>query len=606
MSIREKLFLSIFFSLIITYFTTGLLTLKLNHFDVKSLFEYASIDLTYQLFLQNYTLFYKALGMSLAGSFFFTLSIAFFPKKETIHGKARFAGGDDIKNKMNLYQDSGIIVGMIGKKLLRYAGKQFVSVAAGTRSGKGASLLVPNLLDCEDSCVVMDVKVENFMITSKYRKYILEQEVYLFNPFSYETHRYNPLDYINMNDITNRDLALNDIGNILYPQKGDSTTKFFQGKARNLFIGVCYLCNDILQSEKTMKMINEQNNDLDLNFSLPSILDIAQNLSLSYDDDGETEILSDFDEIVEYLKYEEVISSRTIQKLNAYMSTKAENTKSGIWSTFISPLEEFFDIDVTRAATKTSDFDLREVRKKKMTIYVGIPSDHLNKCELILNIFWSQLINQNLSEFPSENTELKHSCLLLMDEFSSMGYMDVLAKTITLIAGYDLRLVIAYHNNAQLEKPIAEGGYGKEGAKNILSNIPCKIYFAQELNEDAKALSETMGYKTVKQKSRNRNSGRGVLEHGTTGGQTTEVKRALMLPQEIRGLKFTESLVLITGEKPIKAKKPLYFNENLFINKLKMVSPYLRNIKGIPTQAQFEKSFQDGETKIVINTKEKI
>ena len=161
-------------------------------------------------------------------------------------------------------------------------------------------------------------------------------------------------------------------------------------------------------------------------------------------------------------------------------------------------------------------------------------------------------------------------------------------------------MVIIYHNNAQLEKPITQGGYGREGAKNILSNVACKIYFSQDLNEDAEALSKSLGYKTVKKKNQNQNSGRGLLDHGTTGRQISDEKRALMLPQEIREMKFDKSLILITGENPIQAKKPLYFTEKVFIDKLRIVSPSLREVKGIPTETQFKQAFQNGETSISI------
>jgi len=602
MSTPIKIVNVILFSLIIIYLIAGVITLYLNHHGIKELYEYASLNLTYTLFMTDYPLFYKALGISAFFSFSITSLIAFLPKAELLHGNAKFATFLEMKKKMKLFNNKGIIIGMYGRKLIRYAGKQFVSIAAGTRSGKGASVLIPNLLDHDESCVVMDVKVENFMITSKYRKYIKGQEVYLFNPFSYDTHGYNCLDYVDMDDLTNRDLRLNDIASILYPAKGDETTRFFANKAKNLFIGLCYLCNDILKSDEGLELIEEQ--DLILNFSLPSILNLAQNFTITYTDDDELQTISEFDEVVEYLEYLNILSSRTKEKLQGYLNTKAENTKSSIWSTFIAPLEEFFDIDVTKAATMTSDFDLRDVRKKKMTIYIGIPANHLNKCELILNIFWSQLISVNTAELPSENPKLKYECVLFMDEFAAMGYLEIMDKSISFIAGYNLRAVIIYQNDAQLEKPVTQGGYGKEGARNILSNIPCKIYFSQELNEDAKSLSETLGYKTVTQKTKNYNSGRGMLEKGTYARHITKAKRALMLPQEIREMTFKDSLIVITGEKPIKATKPFYFKEKFFINKLKSVSPYLRSIKTIPSQIQFEKAFQDGETKININKKE--
>ena len=70
-------------------------------------------------------------------------------------------------------------------------------LAAPTRSGKGVGVVIPNCLNYSDCLVVLDIKLENFDITSGYRK-AHGQEVYSVFPFDTtgRTHRYNPLEYI--------------------------------------------------------------------------------------------------------------------------------------------------------------------------------------------------------------------------------------------------------------------------------------------------------------------------------------------------------------------------------------------------------------------------
>lgn len=85
-------------------------------------------------------------------------------------------------------------------------------------------------------------------------------------------------------------------------------------------------------------------------------------------------------------------------------------------------------------ATATSDFDLRDLRKKKMTIFIGITPDKLAIARPILNIFFSQLISLNIKELPQSNPDLKYTCLLLMDEFTSIGNMPILKKGVSFIA----------------------------------------------------------------------------------------------------------------------------------------------------------------------------
>src|SRR5258708_1288156 len=67
----------------------------------------------------------------------------------------------------------------------------------GARSGKGTSLVIPNFLTYPDSVVVEDIKEENYLYTSGYRR-ACGHETYLWAPFSEDgrSHAYNPLEYI--------------------------------------------------------------------------------------------------------------------------------------------------------------------------------------------------------------------------------------------------------------------------------------------------------------------------------------------------------------------------------------------------------------------------
>ena len=104
---------------------------------------------------------------------------------QSLHGEARFSGMADLA-KAGFFKetDTSVIVGKSGGKLLHYSGQQFALLAAPTRSGKGVGIVIPNLLHYKGSVVVLDIKQENFKLTSGYRKENLGQEVYLFNPFA--------------------------------------------------------------------------------------------------------------------------------------------------------------------------------------------------------------------------------------------------------------------------------------------------------------------------------------------------------------------------------------------------------------------------------------
>ena len=159
-----------------------------------------------------------------------------------LHGAARFATTGEIQ-KAGLFNPPGgfektILVGKKNGRYLTYGGYQFVILAAPTRSGKGVGIVVPNCLNYSDSLVVLDIKGENFDITSGFRSRH-GQEVYLFAPFDEQgvTHCYNPLLYIS-DDPAQRIGDIDAIATALY-SGGSQNDKFWSENAKDLFRGLC-------------------------------------------------------------------------------------------------------------------------------------------------------------------------------------------------------------------------------------------------------------------------------------------------------------------------------------------------------------------------------
>ena len=85
------------------------------------------------------------------------------PTKRPIHGDARFAKKREIK-EAGLLGDKGIILGKLGHKYLMLSGQQGIICAAPPRSGKGAGLVQPNMMNFPDSVVILDIRQESFRI----------------------------------------------------------------------------------------------------------------------------------------------------------------------------------------------------------------------------------------------------------------------------------------------------------------------------------------------------------------------------------------------------------------------------------------------------------
>lgn len=601
-------------ALILTYFLTGVLTFALNH-AIKLLKSTWTLDFTIKAMLGAYPQVYKAFGISLFVSFAFVFILPFIPKKEKLHGDAKFASSADIR-KLGLYpkyitikdekgknkkvvDKNGIIIGKHNGQLLRFGGQQFVALGAPTRSGKGVGIVIPNLLDYPNSCVVQDIKQECFEFTSKYRKEVLGQEVFLFNPFSKQTHCYNPLHYIDMGG-DNADEEITNFANILYPLKGDgSVTDYFNGKAKDLFVGLAYLMHDLLGSAKGVAFM--KGNDIECSWSIYGIFSLSTGLNFAIEDssDGEKVLVENFADTYNFLLEINMVSKKAKENIDLFMNIKSENEQSSAMGSFISPLSEFKK-DNMKYATSSNDFDFRDLRRKKMTIYIGITPDNLASAKQVLNIFWQQLILVNVAQgLPQSNKELKHPCLLLMDEFTASGYLPTYSSAISFMAGYDLRSLIIYQANSQLMNNKPEG-YGQMEGETLLTNHACQIFYAPRLKKDAENLSGLLGTKTIKNRSRNLGSG--------GGGSESDTSRALMLEQELRSMDFKKEIITIDNGRPILANKAFYYNDRYFMDKFKEVSPSLAKIKGIPNRKQLESAIQNGETKIDVpfNSEEKM
>jgi type IV secretion system protein VirD4 len=211
---------------------------------------------------------------------------------------------------------------------------------------------------------------------------------------------------------------------------------------------------------------------------------------------------------------------------------------------------------VLDAATSGNDFKLTDLRRKRMTIYVGIQPNKLAESRLIVNLFFSQVINLNTRELPQNNPELKHQCLLLMDEFTSIGRVDIIASAVAYMAGYNLRLLPIIQSMAQLDAV-----YGREVSRTIITNHALQIIFAPREQQDANDYSEMLGYTTLRR-------------HNVTRGREftrseSEERRALMLPQELKAMGTGREVFLYEGlAHPVLCDKVRYYGDKYFTRRL--------------------------------------
>jgi type IV secretion system protein VirD4 len=572
------------------------------------------------------------------------------PAKRSLFGDARWAKTGEIR-KAGLLGTKGIIVGLYVRTYLMFEGSQHVILSAPTRSGKGVGIVIPNLLTWSDSVVVLDIKQENHGITSAYRRKY-GQPCFLFNPAAadYRTHRYNPLAYVS-EDPNFRIDDIQKIANMLFPDQ-QGVDPIWTATPRSLFLGiVLYLLETpgklvtlgqvlresladgdgakyftgIIAARSLGERIQQTSSQdakiqaaRDIQAILadkgkapehhPRLTDMAVWLQLSpaYRDAVAQEVeeirksqprAPDLVALAAAVpidaassKIGKALSGGCIRALNSYISIAAETTRAGIMTGFRSRLELWYN-PLVDAATSANDFDLRDVRKKRMSIYLGVTPDNLDRMAPLLNLFFQQLIDLNTRELPEQNPALKHQCLLLADEFTAMGKIQVLSKGISYIAGYGLRMLPIIQSPAQVVEV-----YGKHAAETFTTNHALQIVFPPKATETetAESISKWLGYQTVKGVSESK--GKSLLSKREKSESTSDQRRALLLPQEITNLGKTTEIVVLEDCPPILARKIRYYEDRTFVDRLKAVSPLLAALgRKLPTQQQLKEAIRRGE-----------
>lgn len=478
-----------------------------------------------------------SMGIAAFGIFGLPILLFLFTagKSRSLHGDARWATSAEIRDA-GLFADEGLILAKMGGKFLITAASKFIMLIAPTGGGKGVGTIIPNLLNWNHSVICVDIKEENFIVTSGFRAKH-GQQVYKFAPFDEksETHCWNPLSYVSRDSkFTVGDLQ--SIGYMLYPKR-DGDGAFWNDAARNLFVAVSLYCLESGSQLTIGEVLRRASGDGRPKEFWQSVLDSGVSGS------GRE------------------LGKHCRDLLNQFVSN-SDNTLTSILSTFTAPLGIFMN-PLVDAATSSDSFDLRDVRRKKMSIYIVVPANRLAEASLLINLFFSVAIDQNTKTLPENDPTLKHLCLLLLDEFPALGRVDKYSKAIGYIRGYGLRSLMVAQSMSQLKEREL---YGDDGARTLATNHKIKIVYAPSEQQDAQDYSEILGYYGLSSTSKGTSRGRGSV---TNSENISEQKRALMLPQELKEMGFDNVIVIDDDcKKPIFAEKIKYYEDIAFKDRL--------------------------------------
>lgn len=452
--------------------------------------------------------------------------VSFAIKHEPEYGDAHWASWQEI-NDAGLFSKDGLILGKYKGQYLISDSPTHAMVIAPTRSGKGVGLVVPNLLNWQDSLICLDIKNENYRKTAGFR-HKHGHEVFMWSPLDPkgQSHRYNPLDAVSA-DPFQRVSDIQVIAKILIkdPHKSDP---IWASEARALFVGLALY---VLENEY-----------------MPSTIGAINRLLGTEQDLGE---------VVRHIVQTHPELSDTIKKSLMNFSNKAAKERSGVKSSLNQAIN-LWDNPVIDAATSQSDFSISDLRKKRMAIYVGVLTGQISTLSPLLRIFFEQVMTTLSMEEPKENEPYK--VLMMLDEFHMLGEMSSMTSAFTLLGGYNCRVMAIVQGLKWLDDV-----YGKDKRDGILSCCAHQVFFAANDLETANYVSNSCGERTVKTVSTSRRSS---MKYEPASKSTSFRARPLISKEKVKQLPRHEEIIITEASVPVRARKIEYFRDKNFKNRI--------------------------------------
>ena len=452
-------------------------------------------------------------------------------KHLTTYGSARWASAHDVR-KAGLLVEDGVFLGRWKSAYLRHDGPEHVMAFAPTRSGKGVGLVVPTLLGWTGSAVIHDIKGENWDLTSGWRSRF--SHCLRFEPTDAGSVRFNPLMEVRRGDNEVRDVQ--NIADILVDPEGSLERRnHWEKTGHALLVGVI-LHVLYAETDKTLAGCARFLSDPERSFE--ATLSAMMN----------TPHLGD--------AVHPVVAQAARELLN-----KSENERSGVLSTAMSFLGLYRDPVIARA-TSASDWRIADLidGKRPCSLYLVIPPSDISRTKPLVRLILNQ-IGRRLTEDLPRKGERRRKVLLMLDEFPALGRLDFFESALAFMAGYGMRAYLIAQSLNQIEK-----AYGPNNA--ILDNCHVRIAFATNDERTAKRISDALGTTTQQRAQRNYAGHRLApwLSHVMVSAQETQ--RPLLTPGEVMQLPPDEELVMVSGARPLKAKKLRYFEDRNFTSRV--------------------------------------
>lgn len=445
-----------------------------------------------------------------------------FAKKHEVFNDRTFAKRTwNSSPKKNLENPQGLIFGLFKNKPVILPEKteipnRNVFIVGSPGSGKTQSYILTNIIhERNRSIVVTDPKGEIYEATAKFKQ-SQGYEVRLIN-FKEMTvsDRYNPIDYINK-EIEAEQVATTIVLNSQEQNKNQSDfwTKAEIALLKTLLLYVKYECPEEATMAKVKEILTEHGKtpqEMDQFFSkLPQ----------------------------DHPAYQAYMIVRLAEK----------NVRASIFISLAITLSKFDPSDV-RAFMEKSDFQLDDLGKKKMILYVILPVADAT-WEPLISTFFTQMF-QRLYDVADHNyNQLPVKVNLLLDEFPNLGHIPGYEEILATCRSYGISSSTIIQSLGQLYDK-----YTKEKAEAIIGNCSLRYILGVGDKLTAEYFSDLIGKTTIQTHSISTTKGR--KDGNSTSHSFSE--RRLLTADELTRLDPKEAILLVSGMFGVKLRKTYQF-----------------------------------------------
>lgn len=438
-----------------------------------------------------------------------------------------------------------LLLGVLNNQLIGIEDDRHMITVAGSRSGKGVSMIIPNLLFYRGSMLVIDPKGELASITARRRAQGLKQQVFVLDPFErtadwvrpYKA-SFNPMAILTLeNKNIVEDAGL--IADALVVQSGgdihwdESAKNFIEGVILHVATSPAYknhrnliTVRNVLMTGATVEHGGKKEDGMDgLNIEMMANTELGG-----------------------------IIRAAAVD-----LFEKPQNEMGSVLSS-VRRHTSFLGFPAMKDVLERHDFDLSALKTapEGATIYLCLPAGRMGTCNRWLRLF----VNLALEAMEREQTKPSVPVLLCLDEFATLGRMEQVEVAAGQIAGFGCKLWPILQDLGQLQSLY------KDRWQTFMGNAGILQCFGNNDVETLEYISKRLGKTSLMLKRMAETTHQDRLKGATGVSEGLEVHDLITAEEASRFFarddKQRRQLIIRPGKDPMVLSRVVYHQDRAF------------------------------------------